>query len=144
MNQTATTEARGDHAITELLAERQAMLAEFCVLAGLEPYAGSRPALDKLRRFLQIMVDYIALGHFEAYQDLAEGRETRPEVLKAAEDTYPKLVEATDACVAFNDKYDGVDDTEDLINLDTDLSALGETLATRIELEDKILAALRH
>lgn len=33
---------------------------------------------------------------------------------------------------------------EDLMNLDEDLSRLGETLATRIELEDKLIGALRR
>lgn len=144
MNQTATSERRSDRAINELLVERQEMLAEFCVLAGLEPYKGSKPALDKLRSFLQVLVDYIALGHFEVYQYIAEGRERRTHMLEVAERVYPQLVTQTDACVAFNDKYDGVDDTEDLENLDNDLSSLGETLANRIEFEDQLIAAMRR
>ncbi|MCB1737704.1 MAG: Rsd/AlgQ family anti-sigma factor [Gammaproteobacteria bacterium] len=144
MNQTASSERRNQQVINELLTERQEMLAEFCALAGLEPYTGSKPALDKLRRFMQVMVDYIALGHFEVYQHIAEGRERRTHMIEAAAGVYPKLVEATDVCVAFNDKYEGVDDTEDLLGLDEELSALGETLATRIELEDRLIAALRR
>lgn len=110
MNQTATSNRRSDQAINELLMERQELLADFCILAGLEPYTGNQPALSKLRRFMQILVDYIALGHFEVYQYVAEGRERRGHVLEVGNQVYPRLVEATDECVAFNDKYDGVDD----------------------------------
>ena len=43
--------------------------------------------------------------------------------------------------VAFNDKYAGECGPEQLEVLSTDLSRLGEELATRIELEDHLIGA---
>ena len=44
--------------------------------------------------------------------------------------------------VEFNDKYDASDHTLDLHALDRDLCKLGEELAVRIEMEDRIIQAL--
>uniref|UniRef100_UPI0039892DB0 Rsd/AlgQ family anti-sigma factor n=1 Tax=Acidiferrobacter thiooxydans TaxID=163359 RepID=UPI0039892DB0 len=42
----------------------------------------------------------------------------------------------------FNDKYAHLGDRAQAADLAADLSALGEALATRIELEDRLIAAL--
>ena len=55
---------------------------------------------------------------------------------------YPPLADTTDILVDFNDKYDVLDERDSMNQLADDLSRLGETFATRIELEDRILAAL--
>ena len=63
-------------------------------------------------------------------------------MVAVAEEVYPKVVEATDVAVAFNDKYD-ISDHELLLNqLPQDLSVLGEQLASRIEMEDRLVAAM--
>jgi regulator of sigma D len=63
-------------------------------------------------------------------------------VLRVANRIYPDFVAASDAAVAFNDKYDISDHTQKLDALAKDLSRLGEELAVRIELEDQLLATM--
>ena len=128
--------------VDKWLAERQEMLVLYCQLAGLEPYTPDRSSKDLLRSFCQVMVDYIAFGHFEVYNRISQGDERRLRVLQIAEEVYPKIAEVAEISVAFNDKYDTGDHEPPLDQLDEDLSKLGAELASRIELEDRVVQAL--
>jgi regulator of sigma D len=128
--------------VRKLLSERQEMLAMFCRVAGLEPYTDSAPSADVLQEFCQVLVDYSAFGHFEIYERIVAGRERRGQVVEIAREVYPRIAEATEVAVEFNDKYDASDHTLDLHQLDRDLGKLGEELAVRIEMEDRIIQAL--
>ena len=91
------------------------------------------------------MVDYTAMGHFEVYQRIIEGKERRRAAKDVAREVYPAIAETTDFLVDFNDKYDDYEGTaEDVEMLAGDLSRLGEIIAIRGELEDQILAALKR
>jgi regulator of sigma D len=59
-----------------------------------------------------------------------------------AREVYPRIAEASEVAVEFNDKYDASDHKLDLDQLDRDLCKLGEELAQRIEMEDRIIEAL--
>jgi regulator of sigma D len=128
--------------INKLLAERQEVLVLFCQVAGLEPYTRTKSMDNLLQTFCQILVDYTAFGHFEVFGRISNGSERRMRVIKMAEEIYPAFVEATETAVNFNDKYDLSDHQLILDNLAEDLSQLGETLATRIELEDKLVSTM--
>lgn len=65
-------------------------------------------------------------------------------MLELAEALYPRIAATTEEAVAFNDKYDCGDHCSDLAELAGDLSRLGEELAARIELEDRLLQALQR
>ena len=95
--------------------------------------------VDSLKSFSQTLVDYTALGHFEIYERIIEGKERRISVSQVANRVYPKISETTERFIEFNDKYDGVDDKESLLGLRDDLSKIGEALAERIESEDQLL-----
>ena len=137
---------RINHTIEELLEERQQVFVSFCDLAGISAFdkRHETPEVkpDELQSFCQILVDYTALGHFEIYQRIIEGKERRGAVKKVADEVYPAIAETTDFLVDFNDKYDGLDD-QDFSELPGDLSKIGEVLAIRGDLEDRILTALR-
>ncbi len=97
-----------------------------------------------LQELLNVMVDYLAMGHFTVYQRIIEGTERRGAVREAAEVAYPGIGETTDVMVEFNDKYESFDGAaEDQKALKEDLSRLGEMLAIRGDLEDEIIEALR-
>lgn len=130
--------------IDELLSERQEMLILFCKLAGLEPYAHAKPIKDELREFCEVLVDYTALTHFEIYERILEGKERRQHVIDTARQNHPRIAELTAEIIAFNDKYDESDHALMLNQLEQDLSQLGEILANRIELEDRIIGALQQ
>ncbi|MCP4238539.1 MAG: sigma D regulator [Aestuariibacter sp.] len=130
---------RQSHTITELLNERQEVLVAMCQLADLETEAPTDVVASNLRSFNQTLVDYTALGHFEIYQRIIEGKERRVSVSQVASRVYPTISHTTEKIVAFNDKYDGVDDGESLQGLHDDLSAISEVMAARIESEDQLL-----
>jgi len=127
--------------VRKLLDERQEMLTMFCRVAGLEPFK-KNPSIDVLQSFFQVLIDYSAFGHFDIYERIVAGRERRGQVLEVAREVYPRIAEASEAAVDFNDKYDASDHTLDLDQLDNDLCKLGEELAVRIEMEDRIIQAL--
>jgi regulator of sigma D len=129
--------------VDKLLVERGQMLILFCRTAGLEPYRSSGPVQAVLQQFCQVLVDYIAAGHFALYGRILDGSERRQELLRLAEKLYPRISETTDVAVDFNDKYDCGDDCDIPESLADDLSRLGEQLALRIELEDQLIGALR-
>lgn len=133
---------RTSDTVQKLVAERAEMLVLFCRVAGLEPYTDRGTVQPLLAEFCQLLVDYMAAGHFALYQRIAEGRERRMRLSETAEEVYPSIAAVTELAVRFNDKYHGAPDAASLSGLGEDLSALGEALATRIELEDRLIRLL--
>ena len=131
---------RQTQTINNLLQERQQVLVSMCELAELE--TGDVPpdtVIHNLRSFNQRLVDYTAMGHFEIYERIIDGKERRGNIKRVADRVYPLISGTTQAIVDFNDKYDGVDEPESLTDLYTDLSSIGEAMAERIESEDMLL-----
>lgn len=128
--------------VQELLAERQQVWSLYCKLGGMQPFDHGRPVDAELREFCQLLIDYISLGHFGVYQCITDGTERRRKVLEVAEQVYPRIAAATDAAVEFNDKYEQALGEDWCEQLALDLSRLGEELATRNDLEDRLLQAL--
>ena len=133
---------RTQEMINKFLAERQEMLVLFCQVASLEPFNQDTSIAYKLQEFCQVLVDYMAFGHFEVYERIAQGKERRSNVLRVANQIYPRIAETTESAVAFNDKYDPSKNKQSLNLLADDLSILGEELAARVELEDRLVAAM--
>jgi len=138
------TRSRG--IIEQLEDERAEVLVNFCRLAGIEPYENSEKQTNQeecLRDFCQIMVDYLAAGHFGLYQRILDGQERRQSICDLAEELYPQIAKTTQFALDFNDKYEH--ETEDAFNetFSEDLSQLGQSLASRIELEDRLFKAMR-
>lgn len=128
--------------VGNLLAERQEMLVAYCRLAGLEPYDPDKPVKRQLEEFCQLLMDYTAFGHFELYRRIADGNERRVGVAQVADRVYPQIEKMTQKAVEFNDRYDATDHSLELESLPNDLSVLGEQLALRLELEDRLVEAL--
>ena len=130
--------------VQKLLTERTEMLSLYCQMAGLEPYgngksARGKTAQDLLQKFCQVLVDYIAAGHFSLYERIVNGKERRQTVSTLAEGLYPQIAATTEVALEFNDKYDCGDHCEITMSFSDDLSRLGEKLAVRIEVEDKLI-----
>jgi len=128
--------------IARLTAERAQMWVIYCQVAGLPGFARDKPIPALLQEFCQILIDYIASGHFALYERIANGAERRQQVADLASQLYSRIAQSTQAALDFNDKYDNEDHCEYIEVLSQDLSALGEELAARIELEDKLIKAL--
>jgi len=131
---------RQTHTINSLLQERQQVLVSMCELAELEARdVKTETVLHNLQNFNQQLMDYTALGHFEIYERIVDGKERRGNIKKVADRVYPQISKSTQTFVDFNDKYDGADEQESLTDLYRDLSSIGEAMAERIESEDMLL-----
>ena len=134
---------RQSSTIETLLTERQEVLVTMCGLAELESKeAESDVVLEILKTFNQALVDYTALGHFEIYERIVDGKERRESVRQVANEVYPSIAATTEKIVEFNDKYEGADGPDSLSNMYKDLSLIGEAMAERIESEDQLLQKL--
>jgi len=125
--------------IAELQNERQEVWSSYCHIAELIPKAANQAVRKKLAQFSEILIDYISLGHFGVCECLfADADSQNPALSSVAKEIYPALSFTTEAAVSFNDKYEN--DTTATISddLKQDLSALGESLAKRIDLEDRL------
>jgi len=132
--------------IDKLVGSRTEMLMLFTELAGMKPFTenGSTDAAPTLQEFCQSLVDYAANAHFQLYRYFAENNERRKEIYDVAESIYPAILDLTNTILDFNDKYDCEDRCMQLTSLEDDLSKLGESLADRIELEDKLIGAFGY
>ena len=128
--------------IDKMLTERQRMLVLFERVAGVEPYADEMPNDELLQEFSQILVDYIASGHFGLYERISEGKERRRGIVKLAEELYPRIANTTQVAIEFNDIYEKANGESISDNLSNMLSKLGEELAVRIELEDQLISEM--
>ena len=97
---------------------------------------------ESLDEFCQVMVDYIAAGHFGLYERIVEGTERRRGVADLAVELYPHIEKTTQAALAFNEKYDAARENTNASQLHQDLSELGEHLTNRIEYVDQIIQKL--
>ena len=133
--------------IKQLISERNEVLSLYCNIAGCDgSHTLDVDGLDPetLQEFCQILIDYIATGHFELYRRISEGEERRTDMVKLADAIYPRIEQTTKIAVDFNDMFDGGNDFNENLKekLPGSLSKLGEELATRIELEDKLINTL--
>ena len=133
-----------DAIIQEMLRERQELLVEFCRLTGLDPYSpNDTPTLKRLAHFCQTLVDYAGVAHFEVFEKLAdEGGRHQPARIRARA-LYQPLLDNTQVLVDFNDRYDTSQAGFSIAPLADDLSALGESLAARFEMEDELIRLLQ-
>ncbi len=129
--------------ITELQKERQKVWSLYCHIAELKPFPANDTVKNLLTRFSQLLVDYISLGHFGVYERLLAGTERRQRVLTVAKEIYPEFSAITDAAISFNEKYENIEAINSFDGLEQDLSALGENLAKRIDLEDRLCELMR-
>ncbi len=137
--------ARARKEIMQLIEERNSVLAQYYNLAKYTETSNDTHNIPELlEEFCQVMVDYMAKGHFELYRRIEEGNERRDEIVQLANKIMPRISDTTQVAIAFNDRYDNTDDLreEGFEQLPRHLAKLGEELATRIDLEDKIINTL--
>jgi len=135
-----------NHVIDAWLKERQELLVSYCELAGLPPYSQRESALPKaieIKRFCQILLDYISAGHFEIFNDIVARCQTKGFLSKQkAEAIYPLINKSTDFALQFNDKYAEASQASSMTDFDKNLSILGTLLEERFALEDQLIEIL--
>ncbi|MDH5544199.1 MAG: sigma D regulator [Gammaproteobacteria bacterium] len=134
--------AESHRAIEQLVSHRTEMLALYGELAAHRPFSSTPELVDLLQRFCQSLIDYTADAHFRLYRFFDANQERRMSVAKLAKHVYPHIEDSTQKILDFNDRYDTPEHCDDLSQLEDELSMLGEKLADRIELEDKLVEVL--
>ena len=128
------------------LRERQEVLVAYCELAGLPPYnklETTLPQADDIKRFCQLLLDYISAGHFEIFDNIVANCLTKgPASSEKARQIYPLINKSTDFALQFNDKYAESDDFKASNDFDESLATLGGLLEDRFELEDQLIQIL--
>lgn len=128
--------------IKHWLEARRQLLVTFCQLSSIKDFNDQSHAQGRqLQTFCQQLVDYISEGHFEIFEQLInEGHLFNDaEALASGKKLLPAIYSLTDLILDFNDKYLA---TDDLSTLAVDLSVLGENLAQRFEIEDRMVNIL--
>lgn len=147
-NESARQRWGGHHqSLDHWLEERQEMLVQYCRMAGLPPYKSTDglPSTTDIKAFCEVLVDYVSTGHFEIYEHLLTQADVQSENARAtAVQVYPLITVTTERVLNFNDKYAEVNESDPLREFDSDLSALGEALEVRMDLEDRLLHALEE
>jgi regulator of sigma D len=131
--------------VTALREERSAVWTLYCKMAEMKPFfANSDKVRPMLSRFSQLLIDYVSLGHFGIYEHLLTEKQQQLEVLTYANRIYPAFSNTTASAISFNDTYDDGRRNFKTDHLESDLSRLGEHLARRMELEDRLCSMLLH
>jgi regulator of sigma D len=141
-----TQERRGNTAelINHMLDERKQLLLLLLHVSELKNEKLNDSDEKLLDEFCQVLVDYIAAGHFGLYDRIIKKQERRKNVYDQAIRIYPSIDKTTQTALSFNDKYDPANGARELAELQVDLSILGEDLASRIELEDQLINCLQE
>ena len=134
--------AKGHQEIDHLVESRTGALALYTQLASKQPFQLEHDTQALLQNFCESLIDYTASAHFQLYRHIDEARERRQPVLAIADQVYPSISETTQKILDFNDKYDCEDHCADFSHLAEDLSDLGERLADRIEMEDRLIETM--
>ena len=135
--------ARSQQDIGKLVESRNETLALLSDLASKQPFKTDHDTQLLLQNFCESLIDYTASAHFQLYRHIDEEKERRAPVQKIAGEIYPRISDITQSILDFNDKYDCEDHCSNLTELANDLSKLGEMLADRIELEDRLIKVMR-
>ncbi|MCV6612191.1 MAG: sigma D regulator [Amphritea sp.] len=126
------------------LEERQQLISIFVAL----PQENVQDNLTaRIQEFCQVMMDYISSGHFEVYEQLLkEGSEFNDGGLEKAQELFPMIQTSTDAALDFNDDYSAFtgQTLQEMHDLITQLSTLGEALEERFALEDAMIEILHN
>ena len=128
--------------IDHLVESRTSALTLYSQLASKQPFNIEQDTQSLLQNFCESLIDYTASAHFQLYRHIDEDRERREPVRAVADKVYPSISKITQKILDFNDKYDCEDHCGDFSCLAEDLSDLGEKLADRIELEDRLIDTL--
>lgn len=141
--QEKTSERRGNSSelISHMLVERQELLALLLQASNVKTDVASQSDWEVIDEFCQVLVDYIAAGHFGLYDRIVKKQERRKGVAELAMQVYPRIDKATQIALEFNEKYNP-ENRNSMSSLTQDLSLLGEELTNRIELEDQLIGVL--
>ncbi|AWK14771.1 Rsd/AlgQ family anti-sigma factor [Candidatus Fukatsuia symbiotica] len=129
--------------IDQWLQARKKLLVTYCTVIGVKQPKAEHASFDKkaLEDFFQNLMDYLSSGHFKIYDTIieqTEGQSSPKMALKSK--IYPALKDNTQDIMEFHDNYiDTNVDQDRYLEFNQTLSALGQALDTRFQLEDQLI-----
>lgn len=129
--------------VDQWLEARKQLLVAYCTLVGIKPNKEKHTPLNEkaLENFCHNLVDYLSAGHFHIYDRIIKRVEGAgsPKMALATQ-IYPKLWINTEQVMAFHDRYADTEIDQDLcLAFHHSLSEIGEVLAARFALEDRLI-----
>lgn len=124
--------------IDRWLHHRKQLLVAYYNLVGIKPGKETHSVLDEkaLDSFCQHLVDYLSSGHFSIYERIMHEMEGAP----AANPVWAQLEANTEQIMAYYDTHlENAIDHDDYLEFQQALSEIGEALASRFTLEDKLI-----
>lgn len=128
-----------DLTIDNWLNDRKAVLVAYCELAGLPPFQQKETALPStldIKRFCQVLMDYISAGHFEIFENIVK---KNGKCVETAKKIQTKINLSTDVALNFNDHFADLHELTEMSEFDQQLSVLGGFLEQRFDLEDQLI-----
>lgn len=136
-----TVERRLDshHKLKSLVQARTRALVAFSRLASMRPFRSNQRLRHTLEAFCDALDEYMSSAHATLYRYIEAGDEKRRDVREVAEAVYPRIMKATGYILHFTERHGRGQRPGDFSTLAEELAELGEVLADRIFLEDKLL-----
>jgi regulator of sigma D len=133
-----------ENLLTRWLKERRELLGKYTQIVVTLDSTSDRGRLTESQRALcAVLVDYVSAGHFEVFHELLSEAESFADGSGAlAGQVMPAIGDTTEVILAYEDKYGSGEAYPE--TLQRDLSALGEVLESRFELEDRLIAGLHN
>ena len=130
---------QSDVYIDRWLHNRQELLSQLYKLLQITPFEDEDLAFNSedLSDFCSMLVDYVSCGHFEIFEKLAAA-DSKRDLTGYDSKIIQGILQTTLFAVEFNNRYTKDFDQD---NLKPDLSLLGEELAKRMDLEDRLINA---
>lgn len=131
--------------IDRWLKQRQHLIETWIVLRDRGEYTPTDT--PKIQHLCELLVDYVSVGHFNVYEQLAlEAEEFKDDsALKLLNELMPEIDESTEVALEFNDKYDTKEHCNaQLEALPFSMQPLGVVMAERFQLEDRLIKELHE
>ena len=120
---------------------RKQLLVSYYNLVGIKPGKGSFMQLNEkaLDEFCHNLVDYLSAGHFSIYERIIREMEGSSPLFTATQ-LYPLLEANTNEIMKYYDSsLENAIDDDNCLEFQQALSGIGEALAARFMLEDKLI-----
>ncbi len=140
-----TKRVGGSHDLVDRwLQTRKHLLVAYYNLVGIKPGKDSLAALDEvaLDTFCQGLVDYLSTVHFKIYENIIRDLEKTHPRAKAIQ-LYPQLEANTQQIMDLYDThFESAIDQDNCIVFQNALSEIGEAMASRFAIEDKLIVSV--
>jgi len=126
-----------NHKITKWLDLRQTMLRHYFELS----HTKTKVNTQHFTIFIETLIDYVSTGHFSLFEHLTHPKaNAKPSHQRLVDKLYSKILTTTHSIVDWHDVHT-ISDSECMqaFDITEELSRIGEIIASRLELEDKLI-----